>query len=597
MWRTSGRWASRTFARSNQTVDATDGYRSTSTLPTARLHCILFAEVFIVFKKTAIALGLVSSGALLWRVGGAPRVATERPGAPGTSGFYDFFTLGADAGPGVGTYGAFNCQVSGPLQLFFLPNSLVDCDGEVPHNETSIAVNPVNPLHAVGGYHSYQLNFMGATVNSRVISTVSLTTDGGASWREVLPPITPYQFTGDPALAFNASGRVYLASIADHEGPGQGNFTAPSVVVQISDDGGNTWTNPITVATGKGAVDKKSGGRLVFQDKEWIAADTYSASPYRNRAYITWTSFQEFFNGAKQYAISPIQLARSDDGVNWSAAQDISGAHPACSHFNASPNACDSNQFSVPAVASSGRVYVGFENFNTQGENQYMVVRSDDGGSTFSNPVRIDAVHDINLPSNISGRDTLTGCAMRMASPGNIAVDPGNPNALYAVWADNRNGTAGATNMDIVLARSADGGLSWARHAVGNTANDQFYPWVAVAPNGRVDIGYMDRSYSAGQNVCQYGFSLTHVSFLANGSIGGQVTTRVDSALSDAGRSRWFSGATGGPTLFIGDYNGIAVARDGRTYSLWTDMRNVVDNPPASARNHGQHAVAGSTGP
>lgn len=551
------------------------------------------------FKKTAVALVLVSSGALLWQVGGAPRVATERPGAPGKSGFYDFFTLGAEAGPGVGSYGAFNCQVSGPLQLFFLPNFLLDCDGEIPHNETSIAVNPLNSLHAVGGYHSYQLNFMGATLKSRVISTVSLTTDGGASWREVLPPITPYQFTGDPALAFNATGRVYLASIADHEGQGQGagNFTGPSVVVQFSDDGGNTWTNPITVAEGKGAVDKNSGGRLVFQDKEWIAVDAAAASPYRNRAYVTWTSFQEFFNGAKQYAVSPIQISHSDDGKNWSPAQSISGVSPACSHFNASPNACDSNQFSIPATASNGRVYVGFENYNTPAENQYMVVRSDDGGRTFANPVRVDAVYDIDLPANISGRETLTGCAMRVASPGNIALDPANPNTVYAVWADNRNGTATVSNMDLVLARSADGGLTWTHHAVGNLANDQFYPWVATGPGGRVDIGYMDRSYSAGQNVCQYGFSLTRVTFLANGSIGSQVTTRVDSALSDAGRSRWFSAATGGPTLFVGDYNGIAVAQDGRTYSLWTDMRNVVANPPATARNHGQHAVAASTAP
>lgn len=548
-------------------------------------------------RNIALALVLVSS-VFLWRVGGAPRVATEKPGAPGKSGFYDFATLGADTGPGVGTYGRFNCLVTGPFQLFFLPNFLLDCDGEVPHNETSIAVNPANPLHVVGGYHSYQIDFTGATLKSRVISTVSISTNGGASWREVLPPLTPYQFSGDPALAFNASGRVYLASIADHEGQGQGNFTGPSVVVQFSDDGGTSWTNPIPVADGSGAVDRNSAGRLVFQDKEWIAADASAASPYRNRAYVTWTSFQEFFNGAKPYAISPIQLSRSDDGVNWTRAEVISGSHPACTDFNASPNACDSNQFSIPAVASNGRVYVGFENFNTKAENQYMVVRSDDGGRTFSNPVRVDTVYDINFPENVSGRETVTGCQIRMAAPGNIAVDPGNPNVLYAVWADNRNGTKDATNMDLVLARSTNGGLSWARYSsIGNLANDQFYPWVAVAPNGRVDIGYMDRSYSAGQNVCQYGFSLTRVTFQANGAIGSQVTTRVDSALSDAGRSRWFSTATGGPATFVGDYNGIAIARDGRTYSLWTDMRNVVDNPPAPNRNHGQHAVAASTAP
>jgi hypothetical protein len=46
--------------------------------------------------------------------------------------------------------------------------------------------------------------------------------------------------------------------------------------------------------------------------------------------------------------------------------------------------ACDEDQFSVPVVdPRTGRLYVAFENFNTPGTvNQYLVVRSDDGGQT-----------------------------------------------------------------------------------------------------------------------------------------------------------------------------------------------------------------------
>jgi hypothetical protein len=188
-------------------------------------------------------LVLAASGALA-----APRVATEKPG-PQKSGFYDFYSLAAES-PGVGQLTTNACTVPAASQAAYAPNWVIDCDGEVPHNETTIVVNPANSEHAVGGYHSYQLHFLGATVVNHVVGTVSATFDGGTSWRQVTPPITPYQFTGDPALAFGAGGRLWFANIADHEGPG-GAFTGPSVVVATSDDGGLTWTNPVTVASGQ----------------------------------------------------------------------------------------------------------------------------------------------------------------------------------------------------------------------------------------------------------------------------------------------------------------------------------------------------------
>ena len=516
------------------------------------------------------------------------REPIEKPGPP-KSGFYDFLNAGSDFGIGIGITDILTCTMGALTQpAVFAGNSLVDCDGEVPHNETTIAVNPLDPSHAVGGYHSYQLSFLGATSIAHIIGTTSVTFDGGANWQEVVPPITPYQFTGDPALAFDGSGRLYFANIADHEGPG-GTYVAPSVVVAHSDDGGLTWTKPTTIAVGKGGVAGQNT-RLVFQDKEFITADTFPLSPYKDRAYVTWTSFQEFFRGVSPYAISPIMVSRADRDGAWSQEQEISGTSAHCTDYSASPNACDQNQFSSPAVASNGRVYVGFENFNTPAENQYMVVASADGGQTWSAPRRVGPIHDITFPvSSFNGRSTLTGCQFRVASPGNIAVDPNNPDVLYAVWADNRNGTATATDADIVLARSSDGGLTWAQHVLASS-NDQFYPWVAVAPSGRVDVGFMDRGYLAGQTECQYGFTLRRLTFDGAGAISTNVATRVDTGLSDAGRSRWFSGATGGPSLFLGDYNAVAVGADGATWSLWTDHRNVIPGAPVN-RNHGQHAV------
>jgi len=541
----------------------------------------------------SILVVAASTGAL-----GQRTSSTEKPGPP-KSGFYSFFDASAEFETGIGIVERLSCMTGVLLQpAVYAGNRLLDCDGEVPHNETTIAVDPANPLHVVGGYHSYQLNVHGATVVAHVIGTTSVTFDGGDTWQEVVPPITPYQFTGDPALAFDSRGRVYFANIADHEGPG-GSFTAPSVVVSRSDDGGLSYSTPVTVASGQGAINGGADPLTVFQDKEFIAADAYPASPFRDRVYVSWTSFQERFVGKNVYARSPILLVHSDDGERWTPGQEINGSHPACSvQFGGGPaKQCDENQFSVPAVAPDGKVYVAFENFNTPAENQYMVVSSADGGASWGGPVRVDAVHDINYPGNLSGRSTLTGCQFRVAAAGNMAADPSDPsgNTVYLAWADNRNGTAAATNSDVLLARSSDGGATWTVSVIDAAPNDQFYAWVAVGPGGGVRVGYMDRSYSSGQQVCQYGFTLTSLTFDPLGNIATSVRQRVDTGLSNPGQSRWFSAATNGNSLFIGDYNGVAVGADDRTWSLWTDQRNLVADPPSPSRSRGQHAVAAIT--
>jgi len=39
----------------------------------------------------------------------------------------------------------------------------------------------------------------------------------------------------------------------------------------------------------------------------------------------------------------------------------------------------------------------------------------------------------------------------------------------------------------------------------------------------------------------------------------------------------------------------VALGSDGNTWSLWTDQRNIVADPPSPTRNHGQHALGAVT--
>ena len=78
---------------------------------------------------------------------------------------------------------------------------------------------------------------MSLTVHSRA----HVTFDGGHTWSEY--PITvgsAYQATGDPAVAFDATGHAYYATLG-FRFVGPTNVLSPDVLVANSGDGGKTW--------------------------------------------------------------------------------------------------------------------------------------------------------------------------------------------------------------------------------------------------------------------------------------------------------------------------------------------------------------------
>jgi hypothetical protein len=256
------------------------------------------------------------------------------------------------------------------------------------------------------------------------------------------------------------------------------------------------------------------------------------------------------------------------------------------------------DQASSIQVGGDGTVYVAFENFNTAAENQFLLVRSTNGGVSFSSPVQaVSTVFDdpCEYPLNLEGDQTLTNSQFRVNSYGNLAIDPSSTSnastTLYYVFSDNRHGTYpstcvqaqfgnATTNTDVFIVKSTDGGRTWsgvtavATGAASN--NDQFYPWAAVGPTGALYIRYADRHYDA--NNVRYGETL------ATSTDGGATfaLSRLDTALSNPNDSVWFvTSQAPGKTLFLGDYDGLAVGSDDVPHPIWTDMRHtILTNPP-----------------
>ena len=148
-------------------------------------------------------------------------------------------------------------------------NVNTDCEKAVgPHNETSIAVNPLNHNNIIGGANDYQLGLdPGGHVTESVASRAHVTFDGGKTW-SMYPIFTnsAYQGTGDPAVAFDDAGHAYYATLG-FRFVGPSNATNPDVIVGNSGDGGKTW-NSVRVAQGSGV--ETSVGDLL--DKEYITA-------------------------------------------------------------------------------------------------------------------------------------------------------------------------------------------------------------------------------------------------------------------------------------------------------------------------------------
>jgi len=312
-------------------------------------------------------------------------------------------------------------------------NVNTDCETNGPHNETSIAVNPTDPANMIGGANDYQLAVNpGGHVSESVLSRAHVTFDGGRTWSMFpLYSNSAYQGTGDPAVAFDATGHAYYATLG-FRFVGPANATNPDVLVANSGDKGRTWSVS-RVAAGSG--NSTSVGDLL--DKEYIAAWG------RGNAIVTYGDFRlgqkGSFVSARIYA-----SVTHDFGAHWSAPRLISGS-------------LDEAFVSVPTVAADGSIYVAFMNTTdlATGRDDYEVVKvSPATGAALTAPVKVATLIDGATDYPVAlGRQTYQDSIFRTWAAGNITADPTSAGHLAVVWSDMRNSPAPAPNLDRPLPR------------------------------------------------------------------------------------------------------------------------------------------------
>jgi hypothetical protein len=473
------------------------------------------------------------------------------------------------SGPAVKT-GTAICST--PTSL--APNVNTDCETNGAHNETSIAIDPTNPLHMIGGANDYQLGLNnGGHVTESISSRAHVTFDGGQTWTEYpLFSSSTYQATGDPSVAFDADGHAYYGTLG-FRFVSPVNAQNPDVLVSDSGDGGRTWTVN-RIATGSGV--ETSVGDLL--DKEWVAAWGHG------NAIVTFGDFRLGHKGAEESSEIYASVTH-DHGQTWSKPVLISDGK-------------DFAFVSTPVVTGDGRIFVSFLNTDdlTTGRDTYYVVEVDPNtGQRIAGPFAVSQVIDGATDYPIAlGRQTYQDSVFRTWAAGNIAADPANSAHLAVVFSDMRDSPTPApqdpysavTNSDVIVSQSFDYGRTWSPAQAVPLAGDQFMPWAAFDWEGNLRIGTFDRSVDPANHMYAY------TVLTQSGS--GFVPTPASTALSDPTRDdRWFARTVNpafpNATAFLGDYSNIAVVPGATSVAAyWTDMRE--QNCFGGVCRHGEDA-------
>jgi hypothetical protein len=446
-------------------------------------------------------------------------------------------------------------------------NVNTDTEG-VFHAETTLAVNTTDPRNMIGSAADTQVTFDAqGQIHVTTFAHAHVTFDGGKTWKEYQLHFNPQQFNnvGDPAVAFDADGTAYLSALGVNNLP-NGDQTGFDVLVAHSVDGGKNWSNPKRVATGTGSI--ATGG--VLNDKDYLVAWGHG------NALVTWVQVTW---GPGTIRAPIFARVTHDGGKTWADPVEISGAFV-------------NDEAPVSVVAQDGSVYVAFLSFDEevgpQFRDHYKVVKLDPStGQPLGAPVDVGLTYDgVNdYPVNVAGDRTYQDSQFRAPLPiGNVAADPTNAKHLAVIWSDMRNNPYPGgvlpsadpyqvhTNSEIIVSQSFDGGKTWSVPTFINKPNEQFQPWGAYDADGRLQIGYYDRSYDPANH--QYGYTLA--SEKKPGSL--QFTfQQVTSVLSDptqgcAGLAVTANSNFPNAATFIGDYSNIAISPYG-VAALWTDKR------------------------
>lgn len=355
-------------------------------------------------------------------------------------------------------YAPRDLQPKSPPYQFFDENIScvqvnVDADGNNilgdAANEPSIAIDPTDPNRMVMGWRQFDdisSNFRQAGF--------AFSIDGGASW--TFPgPIDPGVFRSDPVLDFDSEGNFYYNSLrAESSG-----FWCE--VFRSTGDG--TWGDAIYAHGG---------------DKQWMAIDRTGGVGEGN-IYASWSIGFSACNGDFTHSV------------------DSGDSYEECDDIPLNPN------WGTLNVGPSGELYV-----TGNGGSVLKSTNAQNGGMI---------EWDLAILADLGG--ALQAFAGVAPNPGGlhgqqwIATDhSGGPNHGNVYILGSVGSLADPLNVNFI--KSTDGGETWTPPVTINDDNSndnwQWFGTMSVAPNGRIDVIWLDTRDNPGTFLSSlyYSFSM-----------------------------------------------------------------------------------------
>ncbi|MHB1535609.1 MAG: sialidase family protein, partial [Acidimicrobiales bacterium] len=338
-----------------------------------------------------------------------------------------------------------------PRPLVAGPNVFVNPAGIIDAFSTPTLVR--DPVHAGDLVAVYRQD------RPRFSAHLAWSADAGATWHSFTLPLP----AGDheaffPDAAFAPDGELYVAYV---DLAGRGNVPA-DLWLAHSTDGGQHLSAPARVA-----------GAHAFQPRIVVGPDGV--------IHLTWLQVRSAT--AARLRGAPVQIVTASSTDRGATFTPVVAVSPA-GDWVSSP---------ATAVGPGGRLVVAYEDLgpgppDNRQTDRYALVVSRGEGSGFSAPVTVSANvvghQSVDLFDNL-----FPSLAAAPGGPGGTGDPGGN---LYLAWS-NRSRPG-----QVLLARSADGGARWSSAtsvdipAGGAGGVSQYLPSVAIAPNGHVDVAFLE---------------------------------------------------------------------------------------------------------
>ncbi len=327
--------------------------------------------------------------------------------------------------------------------IFFMTQVNVNETGENilgdAGNEPSIAVDPADLNRMAIGWRQFD----NVSSNFRQAG-YGYTLDGGETW--TFPGvIDPGVFRSDPVLDVDSEGRFYYNSLT-------------------KDDNSNYWCD--VYKTEVGGIEWVDTAFAQGGDKQWMRIDGTGGEGDGN-IYANWN---------QSYSICyPGFFTRSvDEGVSYEDCTEISG----------------SPYWGTLAVDADGNLYT----VGGGGYSDMIVVKSTNAMNSGTIPTWENYV-SINLDGYLTGWTDVNPAGL--LGQAWIDVDksggPGHGN-VYVCASVKRS--SNSDDGDVMFIKSTDGGSFWTAPIKINddfgTSNVQWFGTMSVAPNGRIDVVWLD---------------------------------------------------------------------------------------------------------